>query len=161
MKKLFGAIAVAALAIAASVFVSPAPVSAQSSGSVQAQTPLTRDLGSIRTLTAATAATYVSADQSGFNVSRITCVLNQSAKVGSPSTVFKLQNKDAISGKYYDLITSSATTANDTPNPISAGAGVVTTANVGAGVPIARTWRVSATVSSTTSMTGTIGCSVQ
>lgn len=134
---------------------------AQPSGAVQAQTPMTRDLGAIQTFTAALAGTVASADQNGFNVSRITCVLNQSAEVGSMSTVFKIQNKDAASGAYYDLVTSSATTVNATPNPISAGAGLATTSNVSAGLPIARTWRTTATLVGTTSMSGTIGCTVQ
>lgn len=137
------------------------PVSAQPSAAVQAQTPMTRDLGAIQTFNAATADTYNSADQSGYNVSRVTCVLNQSAEVGSMSTVFKIQNKDAASGQYYDLITSSATTANNTPNAITAGAGITTEANIAKNLPLARTWRTSATLTGTTSMSGTIGCTVQ
>lgn len=160
-RTLFLSAIVAGLAAFAFSAFSPQAVQAQSSGSVQAQSPLTRDIGSILTLTAQTAATVTSGDQSGFNASRVTCVLNQSAKVGSPSTTFKIQNKDAASGKYYDLLTSGATTANDTPNAINIGAGVASTANVSAPLPVARTWRVSATVTGTTSMTGTIGCSLQ
>lgn len=136
-------------------------VQAQPSAAIQAQTPMTRDLGAIQTLTAQTAATVTSADQSGYNVSRVTCVLNQSAEVGATSTTFKIQNKDAASGLYYDLIESAATTADATPNPISAGAGITATTNVATNRPIARTWRTSVTVAGTTSMTGTVGCTVQ
>lgn len=144
-----------------SLFVA-APAMPQPSGAVQSIAPLTRSLGTIRALTAATAATYNSADQTGYNVSRIICTLNQSAHTGTPSTTFKLQNKDASSGLYTDLLTSSATTADATPNAISAGAGVATTANVGAGIPIAALWRVSVIVAGTTPVvTGTVGCSVQ
>jgi len=140
---------------------SPQLAQAQSSGSVQAQNPLTRDIGAILTFATQVAATVNSADQSGFNVSRVTCVLNQSAEVGTMSTTFKIQNKDAASGTYYDLITSAATTVNATPNAVTAGAGVATTTNVSANLPIARTWRVQAIVTGTTSMSGTIGCSLQ
>lgn len=143
--------------------VSAASALAQPSSAVQVIAPLTRDLGALKTLTAQGAATVTSADQTAYNVSRVVCVLNQASHTGTPSTTFKIQNKDAASGAYYDLITSAATTADATPNFISAGAGVVTTANVGAGVPLAKTWRISATVggSATPVITGTIGCSVQ
>lgn len=136
---------------------------AQQAGAIQVVSPLTRDLGSVKTLTAQPQATVTSADQNGFNVSRVVCVFNQSTYTGSPSTTFKIQNKDTASGLYYDLITSSAvTTAVNTPSAISAGAGVVTTANVGAGIPIAQKWRVSLTEANTpVTITGTVGCSVQ
>lgn len=149
------------LTLCFALFSIAAPVSAQPSAAVQAQTPMTRDLGAIQTFNAATAGTYDSADQSGFNVSRVTCVLNQSAEVGSMSTVFKIQNKDAASGQYYDLITSAATTANNTPNAITAGAGITTETNIAKNLPLARTWRTTATLVGTTSMSGTIGCTVQ
>lgn len=147
-------------ALAAAVF----SVSAfgQAAGAFNTIGPLTRDLGALRTLTAQGAATLSSADQTGFNVSRVVCVFNMSAHTGTPSTTFNIQNKDAASGAYYTLITSTATTADATPNFISAGAGVVTTANVGAGVPLARTWRVQVIVAGTSPVvTGTAGCSVQ
>lgn len=131
------------------------------SGSVQSIYPLTRDLGSIKTLTAQTPATVTSADQSGYNVSRVTCVANIASKVGSSTMTFKIQNKDAASGNYYDVIESGTVTALATPTPISAGASMTTSANRAANVPIARTWRVSATISTATSLTGTIGCTVQ
>lgn len=141
-----------------------APVLPQSSGQLQAVTPLTRDLGSIRTFTATGASTVVSTDQSGFNVSRVVCTFNTTTTSGAPSTTFSIQNKDVASGAYVSLITSSAQTTTPTSTAmISAGAGVATTANVGAGIPIARNWRVSATIggTSTPTITGTIGCSVQ
>lgn len=134
----------------------------QAAGAVQSITPMTRDLGNIRTMTAQGAGTIVSSDQTGFNVSRVTCVFNSASQSGTPSSTFKIQNKDAASGLYYDLVTSAAITAANTPTPISTGAGVSTVTNVAAGLPVARTWRVSATVGGTTpSITGTIGCSVQ
>ena len=156
MKRILGALLATALLVASSAF-------AQPTSATQSITPLTRDLGALKTLTAQGAATVNSADQNGYNVSRVVCVLNQASHTGTPSTTFKLQNKDAASGAYYDLITSAATTADATPNFISAGAGVATTANVGAGVPLAKTWRVSVIVagSATPVITGTVGCSVQ
>lgn len=156
MKSPFRFILVAVLALLA------LPVLAQSAATINALTPMTRDLGAIKTLTAATAATYTSADQTGYNVSRIACVFNESTSVGSPTVVFTIQNKDYVSSTYYDLV-SSATLQTVTSMPVAlyAGAGVDTVANVGAGKPIARYWRVKAVVAGSTSVTGTIGCSVQ
>lgn len=143
------------------------PIPSFAQGAPQAVTtygPVTRDLGSLKTMTGQSAATVTSSDQSGFNITRVVCAFSQSTYTGSPSTTFKIQNKDAASGFYYDLITSSAvTTAVNTPSAIAAGGGVVTTANVGVGLPIAAKWRISVTVggSSTPTSTGTVGCSVQ
>lgn len=152
------------LAVIAGVFVLSSPIrdaSGQAAGQVQVVGPLTRDNGAIQTLTAQGAATLNSADQSGFNVTRVICVFRQSATGGTPSTTFSIQNKDAASGQYYSIITSAAITANSV-NFITAGGDVTTTTNVGAGVPIARTWRTSTTVGGTTpAVTATIGCSVQ
>lgn len=147
--------------LAIAVLVGMQAIAQSPSGSVQAIAPLTRDLGSIKTLTAVTPSTVVSTDQTGYNVSRIVCVMAISTKVGSSTATFTIQNKDAASGRYYDLVTSGTVTSASTATAISAGGGVTTTANVGAGIPIAKTWRVSTTISTATSLTGTIGCSVQ
>ena len=135
---------------------------AQTAGTLNAVNPLTRDLGKLITLTSQGAATVNSVTQSGFNVSRVWCVMNVSAQTGTPSSTFSIQNYDPSSGQYVTLITSTAVTAINTPNAIAAGAGVFTTANVGAGVPIARNWRVTVTVGGTSPVvTGTIACSAQ
>lgn len=138
------------------------PAFSQPSAAVQSINPLSRDLpAALVTLTAAGASTVNSSDQTGFNVSRITCVFRQSATGGTPSTTFAIQGKDFVSAQYYTILTSAAITANSV-NPIYAGAGVATAANVGAGIPIPRIWRVTTTVGGTTpAVTATIGCSVQ
>lgn len=151
---------VAALAVAA--FASVAPSSyAQPAGALQAVNPLTRDLPVLSTFTAAGAGTVNSADQSGYNVSRITCVFRVASQSGTPSTVVTIQGKDSISGQYYTLLAGAAVTTVSV-NPYFVGAGVVSTANVSAGLPLPRFWRTSAvTGGGTPSITGTIGCSVQ
>jgi hypothetical protein len=160
MKLFTKLLAVAVIAAAAGL---GANAFGQASGAFQSIAPLTRDLGSIKTMTAQGAATITSADQSGFNVTRIICVFNQASHTGSPSSTFKIQNKDAASGNYYDLVTSSAITSDATATPLAAGGDITTSANLAAGIPIAAKWRVSATIggSSTPVVTGTIGCSVQ
>lgn len=156
MKKILTVALIAAMSLSAAVAV------AQPSGSVQAITPLTRDIGSVKTFTAQGAATVTSADQTGYNVRAITCVYRQSTSTGGPSTTFKLQNKDAASGQYVDLVQSAAIT-DTTATKLAAGAGVATASNLSIGFPVAAKWRVSMTVggTSTPTVTGTVGCSVQ
>lgn len=147
---------------ALALLLGPGIALSQPASAVQAQTPLTRDLTSLITLTAQGAATVSSADQSGFNVARITCVFRSASQTGTPSSTFKIQGKDATSGQYYDMLTSAAVTTSPTTNAIYMGAGVQTAANVSAGLPLPRVWRVSVTVGGTTpAVTGTVGCSVQ
>lgn len=140
---------------------------AQSSGAIQVIAPMTRDPGALITHTAqSVTGTYSSADQSGFNVSRIVCTFNQSSWTGNPSTTFLIQNKDAASGQYYTLVTSAAITSAtslNSPQYITAGPGAATTSNVSVNVPVARTWRVRTVLAgdSTPVVWGTVGCSVQ
>jgi hypothetical protein len=150
------------LGILAGVLLAAAPI-AQAVENFNAITPLTRDLGALVRMTAQGAATVTSADQSGFNASRVICVFNQASHTGTPSSTFKIQNKDGASGAYYDLIVSAAITDDTTPTAIYAGAGLAATTNVSAVIPLARTWRVSVTVGGTATpkVTGTVGCSVQ
>ena len=158
MKRLFAAI----LAAAALALTFAQPAFPQASGQVQAITPLTRDLGALRTLASQGPATVTTADQNGLNVSRVICVWRQSTGTVSSSTQFKIQNKDAASGQYYDLITSASIPVGTATNVIAAGAGLVDETNVRKAIPIAKTWRVSITVSGSTAVvSGTIGCSVQ
>jgi hypothetical protein len=158
MKKFAGFLMLAALAFTCSM------AQAQVSDSVQAVTPMTRNLPTQITRSAAIAtATANGADQTGYNVSRVVCAFNLTTATLDPSVTFSIQNKDATSGNYYTLVTSAAITSASagTPVPLAAGAGVATTANVGAGVPLARTWRVIQTGGGTGTITNTIGCSVQ
>lgn len=136
---------------------------AQPGGAIQSITPLTRDLGVLRTLSAQVTGTVTSADQTGYNVSRVVCLFNQTTTAAVPATTFAIQNKDAASGQYYTLISSAAIATAAQTVFLGAGAGVPSTTSVSSGLPIARTWRVSATVggNTTSTVTGTIGCSVQ
>lgn len=136
------------------------------SGAVQVIAPMTRDLGALQTHTARAAGTTNASDQSGFNVSRLVCVFNQSSYTGNPSTTFSIQNKDSASGQYYTLVTSAAVTSAtglNAPVTLAAGAGVNASANAASNLPIARNWRTSTTVagSATPMLWGTVGCSVQ
>lgn len=154
--------AAAAVALVSDKFDVIKEAKAQPAGAIQSIYPLTRDLGALITFSSQGAATLVSADQSGYNVSRVTCVYKATAQSGTPSTTINLQNKDRASGSYYTLISSAAIT-NSTTTGLTAGAGVASTANVSAALPLAANWRVTATFAGTSTplSTGTVGCTVQ
>jgi hypothetical protein len=150
---------VVALAFLSSLIVSPA--FSQPAANIFATTPLTRDTGALITHTAAAVGAN-SADQSGFNVSRVICVLRVTAITGTtPTITFTIQNKDAASLQYYNLLVSPSITTAST-NFIAVGADLPNVANVSQGLPIARTWRVITTIGGTTpAVTSTLGCSIQ
>lgn len=150
---------VAAIALAA--ILSGSAAFGQAAGQVQVIAPLTRDIGAIQTLTAQAAGTLSSADQSGFNVTRVICVYRQSSHTGTPSVTFSFQNKDAVSGTYYTVLTSAAITTDST-NAITYGADLTPAANTVGSFPVARTWRTQVVVGGTTPVvTATVGCSLQ
>lgn len=107
-----------------------------------------QELGTLITNTAAGAGTVNSADQTGSLIA-VSCTFTQSAHTGTPSTTFKIQGKDAATSLYYDLITSAAVTADATPTSVAAGMSTGTVANVSAGFPVPRTWRVSVIIAGT------------
>lgn len=139
-----------------------APVFAQSAGQVQAQTPLTRDIGAILSLSTQAPGTVNSADQSGFNASRVVCVITQTANTGGTAATLTIQNKDAASGLYYNLVTSASVSVNGMVSPITAGVGITTVSNVSSNThPLARTWRASVVLTGGTNWTGKVGCNLQ
>src|SRR6266853_722464 len=73
------------------------------------------------TMTAQGAGVVNSADQNGFGIKTLLCVLNQASHTGTPSTTFTISNKDPASGLYYTAITSAAVLLDNTPNAISTG----------------------------------------
>ena len=132
-------------------------------GNTQTIYPLTRDTGALIKFASSGAGVVNSADQVGYNVSRVICVMNQSQHSGTPSTTFNLQNKDIASGMYYGVATSGAVVNDNTPSYIALGSDINSTGGAQvANLPVASRWRVVATVGgSTPSVIGTIGCSIQ
>lgn len=92
------------------------------------------------------------------NYSSLSCTLTQTAHVTSPSTTVAIQAKD-IYGNYFSLLTSAATTADNTPNRIVLGVGIPTTANVSLGTALPSVIRVQAVVGGSGSITGGVACS--
>lgn len=138
------------------------PALSQPGGAVQSIAPMTRDLGALITLAARATGTVNSADQNGFNVSRIICLYNQTTTTLLSSATITLQNKDAASGAYYTLLTTAAIASPVQAFPFGAGIGMTNTTTA-ANLPIARTWRIQLIAGGTTAstITGTVGCSVQ
>lgn len=68
-------------------------------------------------------------------------VLDVTASSGSPSITFKIQGKDAASGKYYDILTSTAVTSVST-TVLKVYPGLTAAANSIANDILPHTWRV-------------------
>src|SRR5438477_11534981 len=96
------------LAIALAISLLPAFAFAQVGGSQESYYRIhpTKSV-KVLTLTSQGAGTVNSADQSGFGVKNVLCVMSQSSHTGTPSTTFTIQNKDAGSGLYSSLVTSA------------------------------------------------------
>jgi len=119
----------------------------------------TYDLGSILTLTAAGAGTYVSPDQPNTIGIGLIIVFDATA-VGTTSVVITIQGKDAASGKYFTLLASAAVTTIST-NVYTVYPGAAITANVSAASPIPDIWRVQVVATGgATALTATVGANV-
>lgn len=153
------------------------PVFGQPAANIQAITPMSRDTTALLNLAAVTSATspFSSADQSGFNVSRVICFYNQTSSNSTVAPVISIQNKDAVSLQYYNVIAVNAPQVSAATVALAAGAGITGPAvgflvgqaasNVtsGTSIPVSRNWRVRVVHAggTTGAITGTIGCSIQ
>jgi hypothetical protein len=79
--------------------------------------------------------------------------------VNSSSTVFTIEGKDEVSGKYYVLLTSAGLAANAT-TLLTVHPNIAASANVAVAVTLPRVWRVSAVVTGGTGLTGTVGANI-
>lgn len=110
-------------------------------------------------LAAAAAATYVSDDQLN-ETGRGVAVVFDTTIATTTSAVLKIQGKDLVSGKYYDLLTGAAVTTATT-NTYTLYPGVTVAPNVAVSAPLPRVWRVSIAVTGGSSaLTGTVGANV-
>lgn len=134
----------------------PIPAGANSIGSVIS----TVDTGALVTLTAA-AAGLTTADQTNAYGSSLKLVVDITGLTGTtPTLTVVVQGKDTASGKYYNILSSTALAAVGT-TVLTIGPGLPTTANLSANDVLPRTWRVVTTVGGTTpAVTATVGASV-
>lgn len=117
------------------------------------------DTAALQTLAAAAAGTSTSADQTNYNGRGVNVVVDLTTVTTATVTV-TVQGKDAASGKYYTLLTSTALATAGT-TLLSVYPGNAVNANLDASLPLPRIWRVSTTiVGASAAVTGTIGASV-
>lgn len=110
-------------------------------------------------LAAAAAGTIVSDDQVNETGRGVQVVLDTTTAT-TTSAVLKIQGKDLVSGKYYDLLTGAAVTTATT-NVYTLYPGVTVASNVAVSAPLPRVWRVSITITGGSSaLTGTVGANV-
>jgi hypothetical protein len=119
------------------------------------------DTAALITLAAAGAGTTNSTDQTNYNGRGVQVLANISAFSGTIAVTVNIQGKDAASGTYYNILSSTSLVGTGATNlTVYPGAGV--TANVSASMPLPRTWRVQVVSGAgiTPSVTMTVGASV-
>ncbi len=108
---------------------------------------------------AARTATASSADQTNYNGRGAHIVINVTAVTSTPSVVFTVEGKDALSSAYYTILTSAAITGTGT-TALTVYPGATAAANVAVSQILPRTWRVTATHGDADSITFSVGASV-
>lgn len=83
-------------------------------------------------------------------------VIDVTAIAATPSVVFKVQGKDPVSGKYYDILTSAAITGVGTTR-LTVTPGVAASANVAISDAIPSVFRVRAEHADADSITYSVG----
>lgn len=105
---------------------------------------------------AARTATNNSADISNFNCRGAHIVVDVTAAAIGASVVFAVQGKDAVSGKYFTLLTALAVTGTGT-TALAVYPGITAANNVAASQVLSRYFRVTATHATADSITYSVG----
>lgn len=108
---------------------------------------------------AARTATLQSSDITNYNAKGLHLVINVTAASATPSVVFTIQGKDALSSAYYTILASAAITGTGT-TVLRVFPGATAAANLAANDILPRTWRVDATHADADSITYSVGASV-
>jgi hypothetical protein len=108
---------------------------------------------------AARTATNQSSDITNYNGRGMHLVIDVTAASATPSVVFTIQGKDALSGKYYTILASSAITGTGT-TVLKVHPGITAAANASVSDLLPRTWRIDATHADSDSITYSVGASV-
>jgi hypothetical protein len=104
---------------------------------------------------AARTATPTVADVTTYNAGGITVVINVTAVTATPSVVFTIDGKDALSGVYYNLLTSAAVTGVSTV-VLRVSPGITVAANLAAAQLLPRVIRILPTHGDADSITYTV-----
>lgn len=108
---------------------------------------------------AARTASIDSADLTNYNGRGLHLVIDVTAIAATPSVVFSIQAKDPISGKYYNLLSSSAITGVGT-TVLRIYPGLLVVANLASNDVLPRVFRVSAAHGDADSITYSVAASV-
>ena len=110
---------------------------------------------------AAAAAGSNGADQTNYNGRGVKLVVDITALTGTaPTLTVTIQGKDAASGKYYNILASTALAAVATTT-LEVYPGIANAANATQGLTLPRTWRVIAVIAGTIpTVTATVGASL-
>jgi hypothetical protein len=103
--------------------------------------------------------TNQSADQTNYNGRGLHLVINVTAVTSSPSVVFTIQGKDAVSGSYYTILASAAVVGTGT-TVLRVFPSATAAANTVANDILPRTWRVNAAHANGDSITYSVGASI-
>jgi hypothetical protein len=117
------------------------------------------DTGTLITLAAQAAGTVNSADQTNYNGRGVKLGINLSALGAATTVTTTIQGKDAASGVYYNIISTTAVAAAGFAT-LEVYPGIAAVANAAANDVLPRTWRVQQGVAGTNTATGTVGASV-
>jgi hypothetical protein len=101
-------------------------------------------------------ATPTVSDVTTYNANGITVVINVTAITASPSVVFTIDGKDALSGVYYNLLTSAAIVGTGT-TVLRVALGATVAANLVVSLPLPRVIRILPTHGDADSITYTVG----
>ena len=101
------------------------------------------------------------ADQTNYNARGVKLFIDVTAISGTtPGFTVALQGKDAASGKYYNIITSTAISTVSI-STLEAYPGIAAASNASIGISLPRTWRVISVISGVSPLvTATVGASL-
>lgn len=108
---------------------------------------------------AARTATTNSGDQTNSGARGLHLVIDATAASATPSVVFTIQGKDAVSGAYYTILASAAVTGIST-TVLRVYPGLTASANAIANDVLPKTWRLLATHADADSLTYSVGASL-
>lgn len=108
---------------------------------------------------AARTATTNSADIDNKTSCGVHVIIDVTAVTATPSVVFKIQGKDPLSGKYYDLLTSAAIASTGT-TVLKLFPSATAATNLAVNDFLPKVWRVLATHADTDSITYTVSANL-
>ena len=107
----------------------------------------------------AIAQTYTSNDQDGSQVEFVHVIIDVTAVTATPALTVKIQGKDPLSGKYYDLLVSTAIATVST-TVLKVGPGLPVAANLSANDMVPSIWRVIVTHGDTDEAVYSVGANL-